>query len=916
MSGAAPADPAADRNLLFGILAVQMDFVSRDNLIGAMHAWVLTKHRPLGEILAEQGPLTPDRRLLLDALVAEHLKAHGGDALRSLAAVAHRSTLGDLAQSVADPDLQGTLAAAGATLATTADYQPAEDGLRYRVLRPHAQGGLGVVSVARDAELGREVAFKEIQTRYSGDATQRGRFVREAEITGGLEHPGIVPVYGLGRYADGRPFYAMRFIRGESLQEATRKLHAGESGYTLRGLLTRFVAVCNAVGYAHSRGVIHRDLKPANVMLGPYGETLVVDWGLAKVVGREPGDGESLAEGTLRPPFAEDSLTQAGSHLGTPAFMSPEQAGGEVTTLGPATDVYSLGATLYAVLTGRPPVQGRDTPEVLENVRRRNWPPPAAVRPAVPKALDAVCCKAMALKPSDRYASALDLAADVERQLADEPVTAWREPWPTRAGRWVRRHRQLATGVAALLLAAVPLSVVIAVNSDQARQRAERDERAIREQKEVAEANEAETQAVLDFVENKVFAAARPKDVEGGLGSEVTLRRAVQTALPFVEQSFRQQPLIEARLRMTLGRSFWYLGDAKIATGQFLAARTIFSEHLGPDHLDTLRSMTNLANSYADLGRYAESLKLNEEILALQKAKLGPDHPDTLWSMNNLAANYADLGRHAGALKLNEETLALRKAKLGPDHPDTLCSMHNLAHNYSGLHRYVEAVKLYEQTLALRKAKLGPDHPDTLWSMNGLALSYAALGRHAEALKLHEQTLALRKAKLGPDHPDTLKSMNGLANGYNDVGRYAEALKLHEQALALQQAKLGPDHPDTLSTMNNLAISYARLGRLTEALKLHEQTLALQQAKLDPDHPATLRSMYNIACIHALMSSQAADRGKQADLAMDWLKRAVAAGYKNTAQIKKDTDLDALRGRQDFKKLLADLEASQSKDNK
>jgi tetratricopeptide (TPR) repeat protein len=875
MSGTAPADPASDRNLLFGILAVQMDFVSRDTLIGAMHAWVLTKHRPLGEILAEQGALTPERRLLLDAMVAEHLKAHGGDPHRSLAAVAQRSTLGDLAQSVADPDLQATLAAAGATPTTTADYRPAEDGLRYRVVRPHAHGGLGLVSVARDAELGREVALKEIQARYAGDATLRGRFVREAEITGGLEHPGVVPVYGLGRYADGRPYYAMRFVRGETLQEAARKLHAGEAGSTLRGLLSRFVAVCNAVAYAHSRGVIHRDLKPANVMLGAYGETLVVDWGLAKVVGRPALDGTAGDEVTLRPASGAGAETVVGAALGTPAFMSPEQAGGGgVAQLGPATDVYSLGATLYAVLTDRPPVQGRDTPEVLENVRRGNWPPPAAVQPAVPKALDAVCRKAMALKPADRYGSALDLAADVERWLADEPVTAWREPWPTRAGRWVRRHRQLATGVAAVLLAAVPLSVVIAVNSDRARQRAEGDERAIREQKEVAEANEAETQAVLDFVENRVFAAARPKDVEGGLGSEVTLRRAVETALPFVEQSFRQQPLIEGRLRMTLGTSFRYLGERKIAADQFQAAHTIFAEHLGTDH------------------------------------------PKTLASKNKLAHCYELLGRHAEALKLLEENLALLKAKLGPDHPDTLMSMYYLANSYYDLRRHAEAFKLREETLALRKAKLGPDHPDTLRSMTSLANSYAALGRNAEALKLTEQSLPLLKAKLGPDHPDTLGSMNNLANSYAALERYAEALPLTEQTLALQKAKLGPDHPDTLASMNNLAANYSALGRYAEALKLHEQTLALWQAKLGPHHPNTLLTMYNIACIHAVLVPKSTDRAKQADLAMDWLKRTVAAGFKETDQIKKDTDLDALRGREDFKKLLADLEASPEKGKK
>ena len=230
------------------------------------------------------------------------------------------------------------------------------DGTRFQILRPHAKGGLGEVFVARDEELNREVALKEIQARHADQPESRGRFVREAEITGGLEHPGIVPVYGLGQYADGRPFYAMRFIRGESLKKAIARFHQRASATDrradarhLRQLLGRFIAVCNAIAYAHSRGVMHRDLKPGNIMLGKYGETLVVDWGLAKSGESSEADWSTtiLPEPHARSEPGRRFETQAGSAMGTPAYMSPEQAAGRIDLLGPASDIYSLGATLY-----------------------------------------------------------------------------------------------------------------------------------------------------------------------------------------------------------------------------------------------------------------------------------------------------------------------------------------------------------------------------------------------------------------------------------------------------------------------------------------------------------------------------------------------------------------------------------------
>ena len=369
----------------------------------------------------------------------------------------------------------------------------ASPGMRFRILRPHARGGLGQVSVARDEELNREVALKEIQQRHASNSDLRARFVREAEITGGLEHPNIVPVYGLGQYADGRPYYAMRLIRGDSLNEAVKNYHdlraekasSGERAVQLRKLLGRFLDVCNAIAYAHSRGVLHRDLKPDNVMLGKYGETLVVDWGLAKSVDVPESVAQTgLHEDLLKPSSGPGwAATEMGWALGTPQYMSPEQAAGRLDLIGPATDVYGLGATLYCLLTGRPPIDrddvGGNLKKVLEKVQQGKFAAPRGRSPDRP-ATGSDLPEGHGPEAGRRYASPRELADDMERWLADEPVTAYREPWLTRSARWGRKHKTLVAGAFGLVTAAaigLAVSTVLIeqeqIQTDRARQRAD-----------------------------------------------------------------------------------------------------------------------------------------------------------------------------------------------------------------------------------------------------------------------------------------------------------------------------------------------------------------------------------------------------------------------------------------------------------
>ena len=471
--------------------------------------------------------------------------------------------------------------------------------------------------------------------------------------------------------------------------------------------------------------------------------------------------------------------------VGTLEYMSPEQAGLSAIDIDTRADIYSLGVILYELLTGLRPfdtqrLRKAALDEVIRIIREEEPPRPstrlstdaslassAAVRQMEPKRLTAlmrgeldwVVMKCLEKDRNRRYETAYGLARDVQRYLANEAVEARPPTTGYRLKKFLARNRGpvLAASIVALVLlggiagTTAGLFEARAQRTQAIQERDEKETARAGEQaaKETAETREAETSAVLEFVENRVFAAARPEDQEGGLGREVKLRQAIEAALPYVDGSFTKQPLIEARLRMTIGQSFLYLGDAKIAAEQFQTAGMLCTKHLGPEHPYTLLSMNNLANSLNDLGRYADALKLREETLALQKAKLGPEHPNTLASINNLANSYAALGRQADALKLREETLTLRRANLGPGHPDTLASMSNLADSYALHGRRADTLKLNEETLTLQKAKLGLEHADTLMSMNNLASAYASFGRRADAAKLFDETLKLQIAKLG-----------------------------------------------------------------------------------------------------------------------------------------------------------------------
>ena len=747
----------------------------------------------------------------------------------------------------------------------------------YTLIETIGEGGFGVVYLAEQRQpIRRTVALKILKP---GMDTRQvvARFEAERQALALMDHPHIARVLDGGETGSGRPFFVMELVKGVAINR-----YCDEHQLTPRERLALFVPICQAVQHAHQKGIIHRDLKPSNILVANYDgrpSPKVIDFGVAKALGQQ------LTERTL--------VTGFHSVVGTLEYMSPEQAEFNAADIDTRADIYSLGVLLYELLTGttpltkerltraaltealriireedppRPSTRLSESKDTLASVSAQRRLEPAQLSKELRGELDWIVMKAVSKDRSRRYETANGLVRDIERYLNDEPVEA--RP-PSKSYQWskfLRRHKGAVLALTAVMLALVAGIVGTSWGMVQARRSATAERRA----KETAQTREAETRAVVEFVENKVFAAVRPETREGGLGPEVKLRRAIEAALPFVDQSFREQPLTEARLRMALGTSFFDLGEPRIAAEQFAKARTLYTSRMGAEHRDTLKSTIKLADAYAYLGRGGDALKLREEALALARAEFGPDDAETLRAMNGLAASYRYLGQHDNALKL------------------------------------------FEETLARRNVKFGPEHAETLRTADFLALTYHSLGRTADALKLHEETLARRKAKFGPEHPDTLMSMTHLADTYWTLGRHADALRLRQETLAVQTAKLGPDHMDTIASMYSLAVAYENLGRHADAAALLEKVVTLQDAKLGADHHSTAFSKYRLARIHALMIRGSTGGTKHADLAMEWLRKAVTAGWKDVARMKTDTELDALRDRDDFKKLISDLEARQA----
>jgi len=771
----------------------------------------------------------------------------------------------------------------------------------YHLLERIGQGGMGEVWLAEQKHpVRRRVALKLIK---AGMNTREivTRFESERQALALMDHPAIAKVFDAGSTPQGMPYVVMEYVAGVPITE-----YCDKHRLAMNERLELFVQVCSGVQHAHQKAIIHRDLKPSNILVTQVdGKPVpkIIDFGVAKAISQRL--------------TAETMFTHAGALIGTPEYMSPEQANSGSEDIDTRSDVYSLGVVLYELLVGALPLdltEIRDQAffELLRRIREEDAPRPSTklrtssehssvaarnrgTEPAeldkqLKGDLDSIALKALEKERSRRYSSPSDLAGDIERYLHNEPVLAVPPSLAYRSGKFVRRHRLAVAASAIVALAVFGLIASLVIGS--ARVARERD-RANRE----AQAAER----VSDFLVG-AFAISDPDESRG---NKITAREVLDKGARQIETDLAGQPALQARLMSTMGKVYEGLGLYEPARQLLDKAIGLQKKTLGPDHQETLASQRMLARILQYQAQYSAAEKLYSETLQKQERFLGSDAMDALRTKANLGSLYNEQGRYADAEKLLSETVKATTQASGQNSPETMSALHSLAIAYDGERQYAKEADIWEELYRLRSQTLGPDHPDTVNSMQNLAYVYYKVGKAAEAEKLQRQGLEIGRRVLGNDHPSVLLAIGNLANTLLSEGKPAEAEPLQREALEGRRRILGPNHPETQYAIANLANILSAQKRHREAEALYREALQGEIRVLGDNHPEIAFAWYNLATVEAV-------QGKRNDALGD-LQKAIDHGYNDPDEIGQDPGWNGLRNDPGYRDAIALIQKRSAK---